>query len=149
MKSTYFFMGIGILLLLFGCVSDNQGQDNLYNYKGVTIGRDNIPSKCWEKEDCAMFSCMVSQCWCMPAEVSGQPTDGIVGNAGKHITTEQDAKVAVATLLNSKNIQYNKILNVAKLNELFYNVFYEDELGNEQVLTVAVDGTMMVTACGV
>lgn len=146
MKNLVFIaFGFFCLLFLFGCSSGPNPPDNLYAYKNVTVAKDLIPSACWEKVDCEMFSCMVSQCWCK----SIPPEDGIVYRANLSVTTEEGAKSIVVNYLDSAFTSYDKSkMKAVKLNEVFYNVFYEVD-GSEKVLTVAVDGTVMETVCGV
>ena len=45
---------------------------------------------------------------------------------------------------------YRKVKKAVKINNVFYNVFVDEhEEGNEVTYTVAVDGTIIKTICGV
>ena len=137
----FFIPILAVSLLLVGCIGYPPA-DNIYSYKGITIAKDSIPSNCEGLTGCEMFACMVSPCWCKQG-----PENGMVGSAGKQILSEKDAEAAIQAHLASKGI-VPATVRAAKLNELFYNVFYEID-GNEEVLTVEIDGTIMETVCGV
>jgi len=143
MSSKFIFGLVACCLLISGCFEPPR-PDNLYSSKGVTVPADSIPDNCREKEDCAMFACLVSQCWCRQIP----PEGGIVYRANRTIDDENDAKNVVANYLISVGTVMN-IKKAVKLNEIFYNVFYEVPDGGEEVLTVAIDGTVMETICGV
>lgn len=141
---TILFLVFG-LVLLFGCLGgDNQGQDNLYSYKDVTVAKDDIPETCEGLEDCAMFECMVDQCWCKPNILE---TDYLY-KKDTTISSEEEAKALVKSFLDEKGFPYDSITNAVKLNGIFYNVFYEVD-GSELVLTVSADGAIFETVCGV
>jgi hypothetical protein len=96
-------------------------------------------------EDCEMFSCMVSQCWCKDSL-----TNGILSQSNAQVQSEEDAEAVVANYLTSNSIAYESgTVHAVNLNVIFYNVFYTNQSGNENMLTVAVDGTIMETECGV
>ena len=131
-------------LFIFGCLNLNP-PDNLYDYKGVTVARDAIPEKCWNMEDCPIFSCMVVGCWCKEG-----PDSGVVYVSGIQVRGDEDVEIIVGNYLGKYSMAYDESsLHVVQLNGLFYNVFYTDGTGDEQVLTVSVDGTVMETLCGV
>jgi len=130
-------------LLLHGCF-EPPPPDNLYSYKNITVPADSIPDNCRLKEDCEMFSCLVSQCWCRQIP----PEGGVIYRANRTVGDENIAKSVVADYLISNGTVMN-VKKAVKLNEIFYNVFYEVPDGGEKVLTVAVDGTVMETICGV
>lgn len=137
-------------LLLAGCFGngDNNGTDNLYDYKGITVPRDIIPSGCEGKIDCELFSCMVESCWCksspeaVPYDCAGT-SDCLV-----QLTQEQDAAKYAEDYLKRNSVSYSGP-RIVKLNGVFYNFFYNDGLNDEHVLTLAIDGTIMETVCGV
>ncbi len=140
-------VAFAVIALLFGCPGNNDdlGNDNLYPYKGITVSKDEIPQECEGLEDCDMFACMVSQCWCKETA----PEGGIVFHSTNKANDEADAVSIAEEYLISENLDYDESsLGAVKLNGLFYNVFYEIE-GDEQVLTIAIDGTIMETVCGV
>ncbi|MFA6531153.1 MAG: hypothetical protein WCT31_05455 [Candidatus Micrarchaeia archaeon] len=143
MKFAYLFLIFGIFLAL-GCLSNN-GQDNSYDYNGVNVSKSSILQECLNKTDCDMFSCMVPSCWCK----SGQLSNGIIFKSGKTVTDRNGAKKTVSDYLSLNSIPFIQVRNAIKLNEIFYNVFYEDANGDVYGLIVAVDGTIMETECGV
>ena len=65
------------------------------------------------------------------------------------VETEQEAMETVKEYLGEKNIQYSSVDRAVKLNDIFFNVFASDKAGDEMVYTVAVDGTIILTQCGV
>ncbi|MFH1785890.1 MAG: hypothetical protein ABH842_05670 [Candidatus Micrarchaeota archaeon] len=140
MKNIYFLLAASFLVF-FGCFGPNP-PDNLYSYKGVTVAADSIPDQCQNKEDCEMFSCMVSQCWCK--------SGGVFYLSNITVYDESGAENLVMNYLDSNSITYNQSsIRAVSLDSIFYNVFYDDLSNNEHVLTVAVDGTIMETVCGV
>lgn len=132
-----------ILFLFLGCLGPDP-PDNLYDYKGVTVNRDAIPEECWDLEDCEMYDCMVDLCWCK------ESPDQIVHTSDIVIYGEEDVQLVVEEYLNENSMLYTEdSFQVSQINEIFYGVFYEDLDGNEESLTVAVDGSVMETICGV
>ncbi|MBU2638983.1 MAG: hypothetical protein KJ955_08475 [Nanoarchaeota archaeon] len=143
-------------LMLVGC-NDNLGKEDLVAmwYKGITNAK--IPDKCLDyKEDvCGLFDCMVDQCWCDDSS----PDLPILYETHIEITDEQGAEDAVnayiSELINGgieteiENPKELQVIRAFKMNTVFYNVFVEDNEGNEYVYTVAVDGTIIKTICGV
>jgi hypothetical protein len=60
------------------------------------------------------------------------------------------AIAVVKKYLQTTSAAYNETsVRAVKLNALFYNVFYSDATNNEHTLTIAIDGTIMETVCGV
>ncbi len=143
MKFAYLFLIFGLFLIL-GCLTNN-GTNNSYDYKGVNVSKSSILEECQNKTDCDMFSCMVPSCWCK----SIPPSNGIVFKSGKKVTDRDGAKEAVSEYLSFNSIPFIQVRNAVKLNEIFYDVFYEDANGDAYGLIVAVDGTVMETQCGV
>ena len=133
-------------LFLFGCVFDGGGEDNLYRYKGITMAQGTIPQECEGLTDCGLFSCAVDSCFCNELSENG----GVLFEANSYIYDDEDA-VNLVTYYNKINSisQGSGNIRSVKLNSLFYNVFYNDFDGNERVLTVAIDGTILETVCGV
>ena len=136
------FIMILFLLLSAGCIN---GKDDVVLFKGITTAE--IPQECSEYEDdvCALFDCMVDQCWC---DDSSPELPVIYESPGIAITNEEEAKNIVIQYLRDNNLEY-QIENSVKLNNVFYNVFASDENGDEVVYTVAADGTIIKTICGV
>lgn len=136
MKNVIFAFAV-CLALLFGCVGD-------YSYKGINVPANYVPAACGGKTDCALFSCMASACWCKQGE-----NGGIVLEGGKsRIMGASEMAAYVQAYLDSKGVKYSKVRAVA-LNQMFYNVFFEEQGSGEQMLTVGIDGTIMQTVCGV
>ncbi|MBD3388921.1 MAG: hypothetical protein GF416_07630 [Candidatus Altiarchaeales archaeon] len=139
------FAGFLVFLVLFsGCLYDWRGKEDSTFYGGIESAV--VPERCAGDVDdvCALFECMVDQCWCHPVGPDGAILEGGSGE----IKSEEEAEEAVRDYLS----QGNEGLTVdyaVKLNPVFYNVFAEDEGGGEEVYTVAADGTIMVTTCGV
>ncbi|MFA5049450.1 MAG: hypothetical protein WC501_00420 [Candidatus Micrarchaeia archaeon] len=141
----FFLILIFGFLLFNGCLIGPNPDDHKYSYKGIIIFKSAVPAECIGMEDCEMFSCMVENCWCKKTPPGG----GIIFRSKKTINNTNDAIQIVSNYLNSNAIEYEQqTITAAKLNEVFYNVFYNVD-GNEQVLTIAIDGTIMETICGV
>lgn len=47
------------------------------------------------------------------------------------------------------NLNYKAFKRAAKLNDVFFNVFVTNQNDEEEVLTVAADGVIIKTMCGV
>lgn len=148
MRSAHVFGILAIALmafLLFGCLDEGNGQNNKYTYKGITLSSDSVPEHCKNLEDCGMYECMVDQCWC--SEIP--PQSGVIYISSKKAADETDAEEVLVEYLNSAGIQYDAdSIRAVKLNSIFYSTFYETN-GQEEMLTVAIDGTVMATMCGV
>ncbi|PIU21822.1 MAG: hypothetical protein COT15_00310 [Candidatus Diapherotrites archaeon CG08_land_8_20_14_0_20_34_12] len=134
-----------ILIFLSGCIfNNNQGQDDLQYYKGITTAK--LPDKCisFSNDICGLFSCMVDQCWCAPTVPSA-----ILAEGKTEIKTEADAVAAVQQYVNENSSGYTKNMKAAKLNNIFWNVFAYNSENDEKVFTVAADGAIIATMCGV
>lgn len=152
MRAIYLILVFGLVMLV-GCFDDNGGNgvpDNLYAYKGVvTVAADAIPEDCIDLEDCEMFACLSLEtgvpCYCMDLP----PSDGIMLVTNTIVHSEEEAKELVIDYLDEfGNIDYNPdTVRAVELNVIFYNVFFEDMEGYEEVLTVGKDGTIMETMC--
>jgi hypothetical protein len=134
-----------IILVCGLCACDvipkNQGNDDLRLYKGIPTAE--IPDKCIEfgSDTCTLFSCMVEQCWCFPDNT-------ILYNKVTTIENEDQSISLVEEYLASNDLNYD-VQRSVKLNNIFYNVFAYDVDNNEEFFTVAVDGTIIKTVCGV
>jgi len=140
------------LLILVGC--GDLGEDDLSAswYKGITNAK--VPGACLDSQDdvCALFDCMVDLCWCK------ESPDQILYETHIPFDDEQGAidavNVYLAELINGgleteiENPENLKVIKAVKLNDIFYNVF-ADNNGDEEVYTVAADGTIIKTICGV
>jgi hypothetical protein len=151
--------GVGKVLIVFlfifisGCAGDVSNSDLWY--KGITNA--NVPDTCLSyKEDvCGLFDCMVQSCWCDESS----PELPILYETHIEIMDEQGAVDAVNAYLAelvyggiSTEVEKPEdmtVIRAVKLNTVFYNVFVEDDLGREMTYTVAVDGTILKTICGV
>ena len=141
-------MSIAILLILFssGCITDiDPEKDDKILFRGITTAE--VPPECSDYKDdvCALFDCMVDRCWC---DDSSPESPVIYEPTGVVITNEDEAKKNVMQYLNDNDLEY-KIENCIQLNSVFFNVFASDENDDEVVYTVAADGTIIMTICGV
>lgn len=146
MKKKKFLMFVGISVLFFILViwvffPRTLGPDDLKLYKGIP--NSEIPQNCLEfREDiCGLFSCMVNFCWCQESPEAILKWGKII------ISNEEEASSYVQQYLDDIKSEY-KVEKVLKLNNIFYNVFLNNN-GNEEVYTLAVDGTIIKTVCGV
>ncbi len=133
-----------IITSILGCTDwGGRGQDDLALYKGITL----IPDKCIQhgEDVCGLFDCMVDRCWC--DEVG--PKGPVLSEGVKPVESEQEAVEAIRKYLQNNDIQYKSVERAVKLNDIFFNVFASDKAGDEMVYTVAVDGTIILTQCGV
>lgn len=121
--------------------SEDMGEDDLTGKTG--LDSVSIPEHCaeYESDVCALFDCMVDYCWCL------ESPDAVLVEGSGFVTSEAEARYAVEDYLESQGGLTVK--SAVKLNEAFYNVFAEDAEGNEEVFTVAADGSIIKTICGV
>lgn len=142
-----------IVFLVFGFVAYctlttewNFGPDDLRRYKGIAWAE--IPGQCLEYRDdvCGLFSCMVEQCWC---DDSSDKSPIIYEPKGVMIQNEEEAISLVEEFLEKSNFVDYKVTSAVQLNNIFFNVFIEDASHNEITFTVAVDGLILKTICGV
>ncbi|MBN2127179.1 MAG: hypothetical protein JW703_02175 [Candidatus Diapherotrites archaeon] len=133
---------IGLLILLLGCVGPTEP-----TYFKNTSSLMTPECKEFKNDVCGAFECMVQECWCM------ESPDRILFENYIEVKTEQEALNLVNVYLYSEHMEKGAELitakNAFKLNSVFYNVFAEDFQGNELVFTVAADGTIIKTQCGV
>lgn len=131
------------LLFIVGC-SGNLGEDDLSAswYKGVTDAE--IPGVCLDSQDdvCTLFDCMVDLCWC---DDSGPDLPILYEGESIEILTEEEAVSYVQKFVGEEFT----VTRVVKLNDIFFNIFAEDGSGEETTYTLAVDGTIMTTICGI
>ncbi|MBN2488852.1 MAG: hypothetical protein JXA98_07480 [Methanosarcinaceae archaeon] len=137
---------IVIMLLVFsaGCLDDGDKDGAVY-YKGIETAE--IPEGCIKYQDdvCGLFDCMVDLCWC---DDSSPESPVLYEPTGVIVTNEEEAKYVVRLYLEENKLEY-EIGNCIKLNSVFFNVFASDEHGDEFTYTVAADGTIIKTFCGV
>jgi len=141
MKSKAIFVLVTIIVLS-GCFEP--AEPNFFN--GIETAL--IPEDCVEyKEDvCGLFDCMVDSCWCK------ESPDQILLEGRTTVANEEDALNAVKNFIFTPYATLPEgieIENAVKINSVFYNVFVNNAFGEEDVYTVAVDGTIIQTVCGV
>ena len=105
-----------------------------------------IPKECQASQDdvCELFSCMTSNCWCEES-----PLGGVIYQEVITVKNEADAKKIVNNYLTSIDSKLNQKIEVFKINEIFFNVFVEDDNGDENAFTVSIDGKILITVCGI
>ena len=120
------------------------GPDETRLYKGIEGAE--IPGCVEFKDDvCGLFDCMVDMCWC---DDSSPDLPILYEKEGISIANENEAVSYVQKFVDDNNPTYT-VKRAVKLNNVFFNVFAENEAYDELVYTVAVDGTIMKTICGV
>ncbi|PIN99174.1 MAG: hypothetical protein COT90_00845 [Candidatus Diapherotrites archaeon CG10_big_fil_rev_8_21_14_0_10_31_34] len=131
-----------VLVFLFGCTSEPATKNEIL-YKGIDFAP--VPDNCADKQDnaCELFACMADQCWCR------QGPEMIVLDGFTSLQTEEEIKDYFEEKRDEiTGTSQLEVTKAVKLNSVFWNVFFETENG-EQVLTVAADGTVIETVCGV
>ena len=131
------------LLILAGCTGEKAV------FKGIQTA--TIPQSCvdYESDVCGLFDCMVEQCWC---DDSSPSLPIIYEKTGASIASEEEAAALVREFVESTDLEYKEYTNVrraVRLNPVFFNVFAENSRGDEMAFTVAADGTVLKTVCGV
>jgi hypothetical protein len=124
---------------------ENMGEDDLRTFKGIPWA--SIPAGCEEfREDvCGMFECTVEACWCDDARADS----AILFECTQTVQNAEEAIAVVKEYLNWDPNQTGSFDKAVKLNNIFYNVFFTTCEGEERVYTVAADGTIIKTVCGV
>jgi hypothetical protein len=140
MKLRLIISFVALLVLLSSCVS-NQGKDDLRLFEGIPSAV--IPGACLEyrNDACQLFSCMVDSCWCYDSPGM------LLFKASGIVNSNQDAINAAAEYLGEQSAY--RVRRAVKLNSVFFNVFAYNADNDEKVLTVAADGTVLKTVCGV
>ena len=120
---------LSIALLLISSCNICSGED-------CTDGTGAIPSECTSVQDdmCELFDCMVDFCWCKGP---------VLQEGTQQVTSVEEAEVVIENY-----IVEGEITNSVNLNDVFFNVFVDVD-GEEQVYTVADDGSILETVCGV
>ncbi len=146
MKTIIISVFLFSFLLLFGCpLIDDHDAPPENAFKGIHFAL--VPEECMEvmEDVCPLYACMLKNCWCEQGPdailVSGDKDNFVVGD-------EKHAIKDVQEYLESINSEFTA-KRAVELNPVFYNVFAEDSEGNEKVFTIAVDGTVFKTQCGV
>ena len=142
-------LGVLIIFILYFSLTNykwNLGEDDLRRYKGIAWAE--IPGQCLEYRDdvCGLFSCMVEKCWCDDSSdkspIIYEPKDVMVQN-------KEEAISLVEKFLEKSDFVDYKVTSAVQLNNIFFNVFIEDASHNEITFTVAADGLILKTICGV
>ncbi|MFH1663244.1 MAG: hypothetical protein ABH986_00225 [archaeon] len=132
------FVGLFLVLLVFlsGCAQEKVLFDDAEAVK--------VPDKCIQQKDdvCGLFACMVDNCWC-----ESSVEDPVLFEGNTTIQNEQQAISVVEKYLLVFS-EPHTMTSAVKLNSVFYNLFV-DFSGEEKVFTVAADGTIIRTQCGV
>ena len=141
MKSKAIFVLITIIVLS-GC---NEPDESTF-FKDIETAP--LPKECaeYKKDVCGLFECMVDLCWCK------EGPDQILLEGRTIVANEEDALNAVKNFIFAPYATLPEgieIENAVKINSVFYNVFVNNAFGEEDVYTVAVDGTIIQTVCGV
>jgi len=135
--------------VLSGCLDGNQGEDDLKLYKGISTAE--IPGECLQFKDdvCGLFDCMVEMCWCD----DGHFPSPIIKEGSSTVQNEEEAVNAVQAYVTETGSEYSDVQRAVNLGDnihrVFFNVFAYNEAGDEKVFTVAADGTILLTICGV
>ena len=132
---------VGLLCFMFF----TEWQNPPIFYKGIESAP--IPSYCEQFKDdaCGLFDCMVDFCWCENPEAPKT----ILQQGNTVIENEQQAIAVVKQYVQSQNLQHTNVEKAVKINTVFWNVFVYNAWGDEKVFTVAADGTIIKTVCGV
>ena len=146
------FLLIVVASLFF--ISCGPNVPNVTFYKGIEGAE--IPNSCvqYANDVCGLFDCMVDQCWCDDSS----PELPILYETLISFNDEQGAKDAVNAYIaeltygeietDIENLEEMKVTKAVRLNNIFYNVFVDFD-SEEEVYTVAVDGSVFLTQCGV
>ena len=136
-----------IIIASSGCLEPPINGNGTKLYKGIATAE--IPQECIESGNdvCALFDCMIDQCWCE----QGPNAVLVVGTTV--ITSEQDAINLVQNYVESTGSEYTNVERAVNLDDethkVFFNVFAYNDTNDEEVFTVAADGTIIKTLCGV
>ena len=141
MKKMILVLLLASAIVFSGCLDDFGGREKIV-FKD--IDHAIVPAECADvKNDvCGLFDCMVDMCWCK------EGPDQILYEPNVEISSSNEALQLVTTYINENDLNLT-VIHAANLNTVFYNVFAEDAEGNEEVFTVAADGTIIQTICGV
>ncbi len=107
----------------------------------------DLPDECspFDGDYCALFSCLQPGCWCSQPEVLAYGSDDPA-----FWVTEETAWFTVDAYLKENGLDGEwKYEKVVELNDAFYNVFVVNSEGSEEVYSVAKDGAVIKTECGV
>ena len=151
MKKTIITTSVIIVIILASLVywavtqKWHPGPDALKYYRDIETAE--ITKDCIDKREdvCQLFDCMVDLCWCDDSS----PETPIVGfTENTVLKTTEEVETYMQDFLE-KNFYDWEINNVIELNDVFFNVIMTDENGDEITYTVAADGVILKTLCGV
>lgn len=162
MKKILFISFILFAVFLTSCsIPPDRGPLTTYKFLDFAV----IPDKCvdYNEDVCGLFDCMVDMCWCDDSSpelpilfetyISFDDEQGAIDAVNVYISEMKHGNIESSEFnLDSEfGIDPNelKVKRAVQFNNIFYNVFVEDNEGNEYVYTVAVDGTIIKTICGV
>ena len=135
-----------LLWFIFRQYEGDLSMDDLRRYRGIAWAE--IPGQCLKYRDdvCGLFSCIVEQCWC---DDSSDESPIIYEPKNVMIQNKEEAISLVEEFLEKSEFADYKVVSGVRLNNIFFNVFVEDASHNEITFTVAADGTILKTICGV
>lgn len=127
------------IVILSGCL----GPEKTY-YKGIPTAE--IPEECavYKEDVCMLFDCTIDNCWC-----DQRTTSPVLKEGGSVVSGEEGAIKAVQEFVQESGGEYSSVKSAAQISSVFYNVFAKNSEGEEMVFTVAADGTIILTQCGV
>ncbi|PIY91867.1 hypothetical protein COY71_00845 [Candidatus Micrarchaeota archaeon CG_4_10_14_0_8_um_filter_60_7] len=139
-----------LALALAGCVQPPGPPEGGLLWHGFEWAA--VPSQCEASmsDACSLYGCMVESCWCAETAPSA-----IVAEWNHPVSDENAAMAAVNENLDAVSGRLWPdassevvVKRAVKLNAIFFNVFL-DYGGDEGVVTVAADGTIFLSQCGV
>ncbi len=140
--------GLLIIIVLSGCLGPDPN-DDLKLYKSIPTAE--MSPECIENGNdvCALFDCMVDLCWCD----SGNFPSPVLVEGTTTISSEQEAINLVKDYVQTTDSEYSDVRRAVNLGDdvhrVFFNVFAYNDANDEKVFTVAADGTIIKTICGV
>ncbi|MFH1257288.1 MAG: hypothetical protein V1494_08440 [Candidatus Diapherotrites archaeon] len=137
------FLAVLILTALFfsGCPID----DRQILYKEIPNAFVSKECESVKDDACALFACTIESCWCD----DGSFPSPVLKEGSGIIADDSGAVSAAEAYVQASGSDYSDVRNAAKISEVFWNVFAFNASGDEKVFTVAVDGTIIATVCGV
>ena len=142
-KEILFVSALLVIIVLSGCVEPPANNGGLAGNGSTT---SVIPPECVESSGdvCSLFSCMVDLCWCADP-------DPVLLEGTSPITSEEEAVALVQNFVQTSGSEYTRVERATNLSSqnVFFNVFAYNKAGDETVFTVASDGSIIKTQCGV
>ncbi|MBN2142399.1 hypothetical protein JW711_03645 [Candidatus Woesearchaeota archaeon] len=137
----YIYFTVITLIFLGGCSAST----STAYYKGIESAGPLETCAEYQDDACGLFSCMVDMCWCDDSR--SKPI--LYEKENTIISNEEQAVAYVQEYLKLEDKSETLAKSAVKINNVFYNVFTEDTTGYEEAFTLAVDGTILRTTCGV